>query len=60
MKVVDTAMPTPNDFSHSGDHLQTLSHRVASRSVVVLLHLSYPAAAQLDGNLKTPSFTWCT
>jgi len=36
-RVVDTALPTPNDFSESGEPLQTLSYPVATRSVVVLV-----------------------
>ena len=39
-RIVDTALPTPNDFSHSGEPLTTLSCLAASRSVVVLLRLS--------------------
>ncbi len=38
-RIVDTALPTPNDFSNSVNPLQTLSYRVAPRSVVVLLRL---------------------
>jgi glycogen operon protein len=39
-RIVDTALPTPNDFSSSGEPVQTLSYPVAARSVVVLLRLS--------------------
>jgi isoamylase len=39
-RVVDTALPTPNDFSDANEPLQTLSYRVTSRSVVVLLRSS--------------------
>jgi isoamylase len=38
-RIVDTALPTPNDFSDSGEPLQTLTYHVAPRSVVVLLRL---------------------
>jgi isoamylase len=38
-RIVDTALPTPNDFSNSGEPLKTLSYLVAPRSVVVLLRL---------------------
>jgi glycogen operon protein len=38
-RIVDTALPTPNDFSNSGGPLSTLSYLVAARSVVVLLRL---------------------
>jgi glycogen operon protein len=36
-RIVDTALPTPNDFSSSGEPLTKLSYNVAARSVVVLL-----------------------
>jgi glycogen operon protein len=39
-RIVDTALPTPNDFSNTGELLETLSYPVAPRSVVVLLRLS--------------------
>jgi isoamylase len=39
-RIVDTALPTPNDFSSSEDPIGTLSYRVAPRSVVVLLRLN--------------------
>ena len=39
-RIVDTALPTPNDFSYSSEPLETLSYRVAPRSVVVLLRFS--------------------
>jgi len=39
-RIVDTALPTPNDFSNSGEALKTLSYLVSPRSVVVLLRLS--------------------
>jgi glycogen operon protein len=39
-RIVDTALPTPNDFSDSREHLKTLSYRTAPRSVVVLLRLN--------------------
>jgi isoamylase len=38
-RIVDTAVPTPDDFSNSGEPLGTLSYLVAPRSVVVLLRL---------------------
>ena len=38
-RIVDTALPTPNDFSSSNDPLITPSYLVAARSVVVLLRL---------------------
>jgi isoamylase len=38
-RIVDTALPTPDDFSSSGEPLQTLSYPVVARSVVVLLRL---------------------
>ena len=37
MRIVDTALPSPGDFSESGDPLRTASYKVAARSVVVLL-----------------------
>jgi len=37
MRIVDTALPSPNDFSHDGVHLERTHYRVAPRSVVVLL-----------------------
>jgi glycogen operon protein len=39
-RVVDTALPTPNDFSESSEPLNALSYRVAPRSVTVLLRLN--------------------
>lgn len=39
-RVVDTALPPPNDFSDSNEPLQTLTYQVAPRSVVVMLRLS--------------------
>jgi isoamylase len=39
-RIVDTALPTPNDFSNSGNLQETLSYSVAPRSVVVLLRLT--------------------
>jgi isoamylase len=39
-RIVDTASPTPNDFSNSSEPLQKLSYQVAPRSVVVLLRSS--------------------
>ena len=38
-RVVDTALPTPNDFLNSSEPLRTLSYLVAARSVVVLVRL---------------------
>jgi len=38
-RIVDTAFPTPNDFSNSSDPLRTLSYLVEPRSVVVLVRL---------------------
>jgi len=37
MRIVDTALPSPGDFSEAGDPLRTASYKVAARSVVVLL-----------------------
>jgi len=37
MRIVDTALPSPGDFSEGGDPLRTASYKVAARSVVVLL-----------------------
>jgi len=37
MRIVDTALPSPSDFSEGGTPLRTASYKVASRSVVVLL-----------------------
>jgi len=37
MRIVDTALPSPGDFSEGGDPLTTASYKVAARSVVVLL-----------------------
>ena len=39
-RIVDTELPTPNDFSNSGEPLKTLRYLVAPRSVVVLLRLN--------------------
>jgi isoamylase len=39
-RIVDTALPTPNDFSNSREPLKTLPYLLAPRSVVVLLRLS--------------------
>ena len=36
-RVIDTALPSPNDFSNSSRPLKTSSYRVQARSVVVLL-----------------------
>ena len=36
-RIVDTALPTPNDFSNSNEGLRTLSYLLAPRSVVVLI-----------------------
>jgi len=37
VRIVDTRLPSPGDFSESGDPLTTASYKVAARSVVVLL-----------------------
>ena len=37
MQIVDTALPSPGDFSERGESLQTLNYPIAPRSVVVLL-----------------------
>jgi isoamylase len=37
MRIVDTALASPNDFSENGEPLQALSYSLAPRSVVVLL-----------------------
>jgi glycogen operon protein len=37
VRIVDTALPSPNDFSEGGDALRAPSYQVAPRSVVVLL-----------------------
>jgi len=37
MRIVDTALPSPGDFSERGDPLMAASYKVAARSVVVLL-----------------------
>jgi hypothetical protein len=34
---VDTALPSPQDFSKRGEPLETSSYAVAPRSIVVLL-----------------------
>jgi isoamylase len=39
-RIVDTALPSPNDFSNSSDPLRTLSYLVEPRSVVVLVRLN--------------------
>jgi isoamylase len=39
-RIVDTDLPTPNDFSNSREPLRKLSYIVAPRSVVVLLRLN--------------------
>src|SRR5882672_11056293 len=49
MRIVDTALESPDDFSERGESLQALSYSVAPRSVVVLVRLferkSEPAIA---------------
>ena len=37
-RIVDTALPSPNDFSECGLPLQQSSYQVAPRSIVVLVH----------------------
>ena len=37
IRVVDTGLPTPDDFSESGSALQEAAYRVAPRSIVVLV-----------------------
>ena len=37
LRIVDTALPSPEDFSESGLPLQQLTYRVAPRSIVVLV-----------------------
>jgi glycogen operon protein len=37
MRIVDTALPSPGDFSERGESLQTLHYSMAPRSVAVLL-----------------------
>ncbi|MFL6303888.1 MAG: glycogen debranching protein, partial [Candidatus Sulfotelmatobacter sp.] len=39
-RIVDTALPAPNDFANSSDPLRKLSYLVQPRSVVVLVRLS--------------------
>jgi isoamylase len=39
-RIVDTALPTPNDFSNSWEPLRTLRYLVSPRSVVVLVRLN--------------------
>jgi isoamylase len=39
-RIVDTALPTPNDFSNSREAMKTLNYLVTPRSVVVLLRLN--------------------
>lgn len=39
-RIVDTALPTPSDFSNSREPLETLRYLVAPRSVIVLLRLN--------------------
>jgi isoamylase len=39
-RIVDTALPSPNDFSNSTEPLKTLHRLVAPRSMVVLVRLS--------------------
>lgn len=39
-RIVDTALPSSNDFANSSDPLRTLSYLVQPRSVVVLVRLS--------------------
>jgi isoamylase len=36
-RIVDTSLPSPNDFSSSGEPLEALRYCVAARSVVVLV-----------------------
>jgi isoamylase len=41
-RIVDTALPSPDDFSETGLPLEAIKYRVAPRSVVVLLrHRSF-------------------
>jgi len=37
VRIVDTALPAPDDFSESGLPLQQTTYQVAPRSIVVLL-----------------------
>jgi len=37
VRIVDTALPTPDDFSDLGSPLQSGTYRVAPRSIVVLV-----------------------
>ena len=37
LRIVDTAMPSPEDFSEPGLPLQQLTYRIAPRSIVVLV-----------------------
>ena len=37
LRIVDTSLPSPEDFSERGENLQVASYRVAPRSIVVLL-----------------------
>ncbi len=39
-RIVDTALPTPNDFSNSTEPLKSLSYLVAARSVVIFVRMS--------------------
>jgi glycogen operon protein len=39
-RIVDTALPSPNDFSESGTAMQRMDYSVAPRSIVVLLRSS--------------------
>jgi isoamylase len=40
-RIVDTGLPSPNDFSNSGEPLEKLNYLLAARSVVVLVRRLY-------------------
>jgi glycogen operon protein len=52
MRIVDTALASPDDFSERGEPLQALTYSVAPRSVVVLLRTRSGLEAQKKWSAK--------
>jgi glycogen operon protein len=49
LRIVDTNLPTPHDFSESGLPLQQLTYQVAPRSLVVLRAQNKTVCSREDG-----------
>jgi isoamylase len=52
MRIVDTALASPDDFSDRGEPLQALSYSAAPRSVVVLLRTNSRSEVQKEWSAK--------